>query len=143
LADHKFATGAAEGGMAEVQSGQLAVSRASSPDVKNFGQRMIDDHSKANDQLKGIASSERITLPASIGARNQATYDRLNKLSGAAFDRAYMQDMVRDHETDVKEFEQQSQSGTNPALKTFAASTLPILQEHLRMAKETEAKLGK
>ena len=140
-ADHKFATEAAEGGMAEVQLGQLAVSKASSPDVKNFGQRMIDDHTKANDQLKSWASGEGFTMPTSIGAKNQATYDRLNKLSGAAFDKAYMQDMVRDHETDVKEFEHESQTGGNSALKSFASTTLPTLQEHLRMAKDTEAKL--
>ena len=140
-ADHKFATDAAEGGMAEVQLGQLAVSKASNPDVKNFGQRMIDDHGKANDQLKSTASGMGLTLPTSIGAKNQATYDRLNKLSGAAFDKAYMQDMVRDHEADVKEFEHESQSGSDAALKSFASQTLPTLQEHLRMAKETEAKL--
>jgi putative membrane protein len=142
-ADHKFATDAAEGGMAEVQLGQLAVSKASSPDVKNFGQRMIDDHSKANDQLKSWASGEGFTLPTSIGAKNQATYDRLSKLSGAAFDKAYMQDMVKDHEMDVKAFEHESQSGSNASLKSFASSTLPTLQEHLRMAKETDSKLGK
>jgi putative membrane protein len=113
--------------MAEVQLGQLAVSKASSSDVKSFGQRMIDDHAKANDQLKSVAVSEGIQLRTSIGAKNQATYDRLSELSGAAFDKAYMQDMVRDHEADVKEFERQSQSGTNPALKSFAAQTLPTL----------------
>jgi putative membrane protein len=140
-ADHKFATDAAEGGMAEVQLGQLAVSKASNPDVKNFGQKMIDDHGKANDQFKSVAAGEGITLPTSVGAKNQATYDRLNKLSGAAFDKAYMQDMVKDHETDVKEFEHESQSGGNAAIKNFASQTLPTLQEHLRMAKDIESKL--
>jgi len=142
-ADHKFATDAAEGGMAEVQLGQLAVSKATNADVKNFAQKMVDDHSKANDQLKAAAAGENITLPTSIGAKNQATYDRLNKLSGAAFDKAYVQDMVRDHEMDVKEFERESQSGNDSALKNFASQTLPTLQEHLRMIKDIESKLGK
>src|SRR5690349_14785651 len=119
-ADHKFVTDAAEGGMAEVQLGQLAVSKATNPDVKNFGQKMVDDHSKANDQLKSTATGEGVTLPASIGSKNQAIYDRLNKLSGAAFDKAYVQQMVKDHEMDVKEFERESQSGGDAALKTFA-----------------------
>jgi putative membrane protein len=140
-ASRKFATEAAEGGMAEVQLGQLAVAKASNSDVKNFGQRMIDDHSKANDQLKSVAASEEITLPTSIGAKNQATYDRLNKLSGAASDKAYMMDMVKDHEADVKAFEHESQSGTNAGLKNFAGQTLPTLQEHLRMAKDVDAKV--
>jgi putative membrane protein len=142
-ADHRFVTDAAEGGMAEVQLGQLAVSKATNPDVKSFGQRMVDDHTKINDQLKSVATTEGIQLPTSIGAKNQATYDRLNRLSGAAFDRAYMQDMVRDHEADAKEFERVSQSGSNAGLKSFAGQALPTLQEHLRMAKDVEGKLGK
>jgi putative membrane protein len=142
-ADRKFATDAAEGGMAEVQLGQLAVSKASNSDVKNFGQRMIDDHTKANDQLKSVAGGEGIQLPTSIAAKQRATYDRLSKLSGAAFDKAYMQGMVRDHEADVKEFERESQSGAIPALKSFAGQTLPTLEEHLRMAKDIEGQVSR
>jgi putative membrane protein len=142
-ADHKFVTDAAEGGMAEVQLGQLAVSKASNADVKNFGQRMVDDHTKAGDQLKSVAAGQGITLPTSIGAKNQATYDRLNKLSGAAFDKAYVDQMVKDHEMDVREFEHESQSGGDAALKSFAGQTLPTLQEHLRMIKDIQSKMGK
>ncbi len=142
-ADHKFVTDAAEGGMAEVQLGQLAVSKATNSDVKNFAQRMIDDHSKANDQLKSTASGQGVTLPTSVGTKNQAIYDRLNKLSGAAFDKAYVEQMVKDHEMDVKEFERESQSGSDSAIKNFAAQTLPTLQEHLRMIKDIESKMGK
>jgi putative membrane protein len=84
-----------------------------------------------------------MTLPTSVGAKNQATYDRLNKLSGAAFDKAYVEQMVKDHEMDVKEFERESQSGSDSAIKNFAAQTLPTLQEHLRMIKDIESKMGK
>jgi putative membrane protein len=142
-ADMTFATKAAQGGMAEVKLGHLAVDKASNPDVKTFGQRMVDDHSKANDQLKQTASSQNMTLPTDLDAKDQATYDRLSKLSGAQFDTAYMRDMVKDHETDVKEFQREANSGKDPQLKSFASTTLPILQSHLQMARDTEAKLGK
>src|SRR5205823_13350550 len=90
MADHKFAMDAAAGGMAEVELGRLAASKASNADVKNFAQRMVDDHSKANDELKSVASKENIKLPAAIDAKHKATIDRFSKLSGAAFDRAYV-----------------------------------------------------
>jgi putative membrane protein len=104
---------------------------------------MVADHTKANDELKEIASKKGITLPTSMDAKSQATYDRLSKLSGAEFDRAYMRDMVADHKTDVNEFKQESERGTDPDLKAFAAKTLPTLQEHLQMAESTDAKVKK
>jgi putative membrane protein len=140
--DHAFATKAAEGGMAEVKLGQLAVDKASSDDVKKFGQMMVDDHSKANDQLKEIAGKKNITLPASLNARDQATYDRLSKLSGEAFDRAYMKDMVSDHQKDVKEFKRAASTASDADLKQFASSTLPTLEKHLQDARHVAARLG-
>ncbi len=140
-ADSTFATKAAQGGMAEVQLGNLAKDHAESADVKNFGQRMVDDHTKANDELKQLASRKGITLPSSIDSKDQATYDRLSKLNGAAFDKAYMRDMVSDHRTDVNEFKHESDSGSDPDLKAFAAKTLPTLEEHLRLAESTEGKI--
>src|SRR6202050_1959016 len=100
-ADKKFVREAAQGGMAEVELGKLAVQNASSDDVKKFGQRMIDDHRKTNDKLKEVASKEGITLPNSLAATDQAIKTRLSKLSGDQFDKAYMKDMVRDHKKDV------------------------------------------
>jgi putative membrane protein len=139
--DSTFADKAAQGGMAEVKLGQLAKDKASSQAVKDFGQKMIDDHTKANDDLKGVAAKEGVTLPTSLDARDQATYDRLSKLSGTAFDKAYMRDMVADHRTDVNEFRRESDHGTNPGLKAFAARTLPTLEEHLKLAESTETNL--
>jgi len=141
-ADTMFAMKAAQGGMAEVKLGQLAADKASNPDVKQFGQRMVDDHTKANDQLKSICSAENMTPPTDIGAKDQATYDKLSKLSGATFDKAYMKDMVKDHEMDIKEFQKEANSGKDPQLKQFASTTLPILQSHLQMAKGTESKVS-
>jgi putative membrane protein len=141
-ADTTFAMKAAQGGMAEVKLGQLAVDKASNPDVKTFGQRMIDDHTKANDQLKSICSAENMTPPTDLNAKDQATYDRLSKLSGPAFDKAYIKDMVKDHQMDVKEFQKEANSGKDPQLKNFASTTLPTLQSHLQMAQSTEAKVN-
>jgi putative membrane protein len=140
-ADTKFAVAAAQGGMAEVQMGQLAVQKATNPDVKAFGQHMVDDHSKANDELKEVASKEGITLPTSVNAKDQALMSRLQNLSGTEFDKAYMKAMVKDHEEDVKEFQKQANSGTDAGLKDFASKTLPTLQSHLDMAKSADAKV--
>ena len=131
-------TKAAQGGMAEVELGKLAQSHASNDAVKNFGKRMVDDHSKANDQLKSIAAKENVTLPTTLDAKDQATMDRLAKLNGAQFDRAYINDMVRDHRTDIAEFQREADHGSDPAVKQFASSTLPTLQEHLRLAEDAQ-----
>jgi len=140
-ADSTFATKAAAGGLAEVKLGELAKNHAASADVKTFGERMVTDHTKAGDQLKQIASTKGITLPTSLNAKDQATYDRLAKLNGAEFDAAYMKDMVADHKTDVSEFKRESEKGLDADLKQFAATTLPTLQEHLQMAESTAAKV--
>jgi len=134
MTDTTFVKKAARGGLAEVELGKLATEKASSEDVKKFGQRMVDDHGKANDQLKQVASEEHITLPEGLSAKDKATKDRLEKLSGAQFDRAYMRDMVKDHRQDVAEFEHASKSAHDPAVKSFATQTLPTLQDHLKEA---------
>ncbi len=134
--DKQFIKEAAAGGMAEVELGRLATEKASSPDVKQFGQRMVNDHSKANDQLKRIAVDEGITLPAKLSAKDQGTKDRLSKLSGGAFDKAYMADMVEDHKTDVAAFRNESKTGKDPQVKSFAADTLPTLEDHLKNAQK-------
>lgn len=141
--DSSFVTKAAVGGMTEVKLGQLATQKASHADVKQFGQQMVDDHSKANDELKQLASSKGITLPTDLDAKHQAIYDRLSKLDGAAFDRAYVQDMVADHREDVSEFRKESQSGPDSEVKAWAAKTLPTLQHHLQMIESIHGKLGK
>src|SRR5256714_8807187 len=134
MTDTTFVKKAARGGLAEVKLGKLATEKASSEDVKKFGQRMVDDHGKANDRLKQVASEEHITLPEGLSAKDKATKDRLEKLSGAQFDRAYMRDMVKDHRQDVAEFEHASKSAHDPAVKSFATQTLPTLQDHLKEA---------
>jgi putative membrane protein len=142
MGDAHFAKEAAQGGMAEVKLGQLAQEKGSSESVKTFGKRMVDDHSKAGDKLKEVASRESITLPTDISAKDQAVYDRLSKLNGAAFDRAYARDMVKDHETDVAAFQKEANGGKDDPLKSFASETLPTLQDHLKQAKEMMKTVG-
>jgi len=141
-ADSKFVHEAAAGGMAEVALGKLAADKATSPDVKQFGQRMADDHGKANDELKALAAQKGITLPADVDPAAKATEARLSKLSGAAFDKAYMQDMVKDHDKDVAAFKHASTAAADADLKSWAAKTLPTLQDHQQQAKSINATVG-
>jgi|GEM_PF-313124 len=136
-----FAKDAAEGGMAEVKMGQLAEKNAKDPEVKKFGQMMVTDHTKANDELKALAAKKNYQLPSDIGS-NQSTYDKLSKLTGADFDKEYVEDMVSDHETDVKDFQREAENGTDPDVKAFAAKTLPTLQKHLDAIKAIQAKMN-
>src|SRR5437762_6679132 len=98
--DRKFIENAAAGGMAEVEMGKLAEQHAASDQVKQFGKKMADDHQKANEQLKKIAASKGITLPADMSASERREYDKLQKKTGADFDREYMKEMVSDHKKD-------------------------------------------
>jgi putative membrane protein len=132
--DAKFLKEAADGGMAEVELGQLASDKTSSADVKQFGQRMVEDHGKANDELKQLAMQKHVDLPAEPSAKHKATKARLEKLSGDQFDKAYMADMLKDHKKDVAAFQRESNSAKDADVKSFAAKTLPTLQEHLKMA---------
>lgn len=141
--DNTFITKAAQGGAAEVELGKLADSNASSDKVKAFGRRMVADHSKANAELSNIASQKGVTVPSGLNAKDQATKDRLSKLNGAAFDRAYMEDMVKDHREDIAEFRKEANSGQDPDVKAFAQKTLPTLQEHLKLAEDALSQVKK
>jgi len=133
--DRQFITTAAQDGMAEVQLGKLAQSKGSSAGVKQFGQKMVDDHGKANSELESIASKLGAAPPKALDPKHQETMKKLEKLSGDQFDREYAQLMVKDHEKAVSLFEKQAKSGDAAELKQFAAKHLPALQEHLKMAR--------
>jgi putative membrane protein len=136
-ADQAFVRKAAMGGLAEVEFGKLAQQKASSDEVKQFASRMVQDHSKANDELKQIASSKGIEVPSELDRKHKNDYERLNKLSGAEFDRAYMNLMVDDHKKDVSDFKKEADSGKDADIKSFASKTLPTLQEHMQLAQKT------
>lgn len=140
--DRDFMMKAAMGGMEEVQLGRLATQKAANNDVKQFGQRMVDDHSRANSELMTLAGQKGVTLPAALDQAHQDDVDRLTKLSGAAFDREYMTMMVKDHTEDVSEFDRESSSGSDADVKAWAGRTLPTLRQHWQMAQETAAKVG-
>ena len=140
--DMAFAREAAIGGMAEVELGNLAKQKASSSDVKQFGDRMVTDHGKGGEELKQWAQSKNITLPAELDAKHKALRDRLAKLPTDAFDRQYMNEMVMDHQHDVMAFKREASSGKDADLKAWAARTLPTLEEHLKMAKDAAMKVG-
>ena len=136
--DETFVTKAAQGNMAEIQLGQLAEKNASSTAVKDFGKRMVTDHNKLESQLQKVATDEHATLPTALNAKDQATVDQLSKLTGPAFDRAYINDMVRDHRADIGEFSRESGHGSDEMVKQFAMNSLPTLREHLRLAETTQ-----
>jgi putative membrane protein len=143
-ADSQFVMSAAEGGILEVELGKIAQQKASNNEVKEFGAKMVTDHSKANDELKSIAAGKNITLPTEekVKQKHQGMIAKLEKLEGAAFDKAYMADMVKDHDKDVAEFEREAKSGRDTEWKAFAEKTLPTLKEHQKLAKETNAKVA-
>jgi putative membrane protein len=141
-ADRRFMDKAAEANMAEVQLGQLAEQNAQSQRVKDFGQRMATDHTQADNQLKQIAQKEDVKLPTKLSPQDEATLKRLEKMHGAAFDRAYMQDMVRDHRHDVNEFRRDEKNIQNTALKDWVINTLPTLDSHLTAAEQIAPEVG-
>ncbi len=142
-ADTKFMKEAAEGGMAEVALGKLAVEKASNSEVKKFGQRMVDDHTKANNELKQLASQKNVTLPQDLSAKDKAMKAKLENLSGEQFDQSYMKGMVKDHKKDVSDFRRESTSAKDPDVKKFASQTLPTLEEHLKQAESIAKPAGK
>lgn len=139
--DKDFAMKAAQGNMAEVSGGSMAAQKGTSPDVKTFGNRMVNDHGKALDELKQLAQNKGIALPTDVNAEQKAEADKLSKLSGKAFDKEYADAMVKDHEKDAKEFEKASKDTKDPDLKAWAAKVLPVIQDHLKMAKEMKGKV--
>ncbi len=138
-ADRKFIEEAAKGGMAEVELGKVVEQRAASQDVKQFAQKMVTDHSKANEELRQLAQEKGVTMPADTKATEKHEANKLAKLEGEKLDREYMKHMVKDHQKDVKEFQKEAQKAKDPDVKAFAQKTLPTLQDHLQMAQNTEA----
>jgi len=136
MSDQAFAKEAAQGGLAEVKLGQLAQDKGHVEAVKDFGKRMVEDHGKANKELESAASQANISLPQDMSSKDQATYDRLSKLSGPAFDHAYARLMLRDHEHDVAAFRHEAKNGEKEPIKSFASNTLPVLEQHLAMARQ-------
>lgn len=139
--DADFAVKAGNGGMAEVAMSKLAQQKATNPDVKAFAAKMITDHTKANDKLMALAKQKNITLPATVSNDEQKEMDDMGKKSGKDFDKAYVSEMVDDHNKDVKLFENEAKDGKDADLKGFAATTLPTLKMHLSMINAIDKKM--
>ena len=139
--DRKFVMEAAHGNMAEVELGKLAADKGASDAVKQFGKRMTDDHGKANAELKDFAEKKGLTLPADLDAKHKQLRDRLAKLNGADFDRAYANEMVKDHKKDVADFKREAKGAKDPDLKAWAGKTLPTLEDHLKAAQDVQAQV--
>jgi putative membrane protein len=137
--DEKFMMKTAQHGKAEVELGKLASEKATAPAVRQFGERMAADHGKANEELMQLAQQKGLTLPAEPDSAHKNARDRLSKLEGDAFDREYMQQMVRDHDADVREFDRQAKTAKDPDVKAWAGKTLPVLKEHQLKARELAA----
>ncbi|MGK4001902.1 DUF4142 domain-containing protein [Sorangium sp. So ce1036] len=140
-ADREFIEKASQGGLLEVRLGQLAQQHASTPEVKGFGQRMIDDHTTINKRLTELAERKGMLVPQELDKKHQEEVDKLAKKTGSEFDRDYMNMMVDDHKDDVERFEKASKDAKDADLKSFAAATLPTLREHLTQARQIQAKV--
>jgi putative membrane protein len=140
--DSTFYKHAAEGGMAEVELGNLAQQKSQNPSVRDFGAMMVKDHSAANDKLKSVAASKNVTLPTSPSVGQMATKTKLEVLSGDTFDKSYIKGMIKDHQEDIAEFNKEAQSGRDPDAKAYARATLPTLQAHLKKIQSVAADAG-
>ena len=141
--DTAWAQRAAQSSTAEVRLAELARLRTSNQAVNGLAQRLSDDHSKAGDELKQIATRKGIALPGAIESRHEALYERLSKMNGAEFDKGYVAAMVDEHRATVADYQHQADTSGDPELKSFAIKTLSILQEHLRIAENLLAQIEK
>lgn len=141
--DKKFIEEAAMSSQMEIKMGQLAAERASNPEIKNFGQRMVTDHTKANKELMSLAQQKGVSVKTDLDRGKQRKIDELAKKSGAEFDREYMKEMTKDHKEDIKKFDKQAKQGQDPDIKSFASRTLPTLQEHGRMAEQIQPQVAR
>lgn len=139
--DRNFIQKAAEDGKEEVELGQLAQSKASDDAVKQFAQRMVEDHGKANQELKDLAANTGVKLDQNAPKKN-AMMTRLNKLQGADFDREYVKEMVKDHKKDVAEFRRMHSGAVDPNLKAWIDKTLPTLEDHLRQIEGIQSRIA-
>jgi putative membrane protein len=139
--DEAFIKRAAEMGLAQIKLGQLASDRATTQGIKDFAMRMVDDHQKSNDDLKAIADAKSVVLPTQISVEDHATFDKLSKLEGKAFDDAYLHATMKEHDKAVPLFEREAKATIDVDLKSFANRTLPTLKEHNREALRNSHKM--
>jgi putative membrane protein len=136
MSDQAFAETADRANLTEVKLGKLAEEKGGTATVRDFGKRMVTDHTEANDKLETAASHANLTLPSQPSTAEDQTYMQLSKLSGKAFDEAYARDMLKGHEHDVAAFKKEVKDGKNQDIKNWTSQTLPVLEEHLKLARQ-------
>jgi putative membrane protein len=139
--DRLFCQLVGAGGMAEVDAGRLAEQKASNAAVKDFARRMVQDHSRANEQLAALARAAKVPLPDALDPDHQAQRAELDKLSGGAFDLAYVHGQLIEHQKAATLLQWEIGSGQDAELQRFAMQTLPVVLEHLEMAQALAARL--
>jgi putative membrane protein len=142
MQDKAFLRKAAEGGLAEIQLGKLATERASADDVKAFGQKMVDDHTRLNESMVPIAQSKGVVLPRKMNKADQAEYEKLGTLSGEDFDKEYIAYMVKDHHTDLRDFRAESVSTNDPDLKAAVDKAAFVIRDHMILADKLAREKG-
>jgi putative membrane protein len=140
--DRTFLMKAAQGGIAEVNFGNMAQQNGGSDAVKHFGEKMVADHSRANDELRQLAQQKGVSLPSNVSGKDKRVAKMLGAKQGPDFDRAYIHDMVKDHEEDIAEFRDEAEHGRDPDVKAWAQKTLPTLEQHLAMARKVAGQLN-
>ena len=138
-----FAVEAADAGLMEVELGTLALTKASSPEVKSFAQMVVDDHTKANNELKALAQQKNISLPMAMGNEHQRKVENLTEKTAAEFDKEYIDLMVRDHKDVIDEFEDEAEDGNDTEIKAWASSKVATLRRHLQEAERIQESLKK
>jgi len=141
ITDEQFVLKASEDGLAEVNHGTLATAKANSPDVKEFARRMVEDHGQANKELLDLANKKGFQVARDMGEKHKAMQERLSGLSSQEFDRHYIHHMVEGHQKAIALFKAEAKNGKDEGLKGFAEKTLPIIQDHLKMARQIQDKL--
>jgi len=134
--DRLFVKKAMQGSMAEVQLGQLTLQKSENEQVKQFAQRMIDDHTKLNEQMKPVAQQLGVDTPAQVSKKDRAVIAKMQGLSGAAYDQAYIKDMVKDHKQDLSDFQMEASSGQDQTVKDAASQGSKVIAGHLQMAQQ-------
>ncbi len=142
ITDQEFIQKASAAGLAEVNMAKMALQNATTPAVKEFAQRMLNDHTKANRELNRIADANRMTPAANMDAAHQEMSREMSAMTGENFDRRYVRGQVKDHDAAVALFQAEAKNGKNPQLKEFAAQTLPTLREHQEMVRKLASRFG-
>jgi putative membrane protein len=141
--DQSFLKDAYQDGVGEVKMGQMGQAKTGNADVKSFATMIVADHTKANAEMKSLADSKQLKVPEDPSLTSQAKAKMLDAKTGANFEKEYIDGMIKDHKNDIEKFQKESLEAKDPDVKAFAQKTLPTLREHLKMAEDIQAKIGK